>query len=50
MLALMIIGLIWVVVTYMTQSGYPIPALSSWNLLVGFGLMVVGFIMTMGWR
>lgn len=47
--ALMIIGLIWAVVYYLTSS-YPIPAIHQWNLLVAFGFIMAGFIMTMWWR
>ena len=50
MLGLMILGLIWVVTTYMSSSQYPVPGIGSWNLLAGFGLMLVGFAMTTRWR
>ena len=50
MVALMVVGLIWVVVTYIAQSTYPIPALGSWNLAVGFALILGGFAMAMRWR
>lgn len=50
MLVLMILGLAWVVVTYVAQSAYPIPGIGSWNLAIGFGLILVGFGMTMNWR
>lgn len=48
--ALMIIGLIWAVVFYLTNYTYPIPAIGSWNLLVAFGFMLAGFIMMVWWR
>ncbi|PLS31141.1 septation inhibitor protein [Bifidobacterium margollesii] len=47
--ALLIIGLVWVVVFYLT-SKWPIPNIGQWNLLIGFGIMLVGFLMTMWWR
>ncbi|NEG95570.1 cell division protein CrgA [Bifidobacterium sp. SMB2] len=47
--ALLIIGLIWVVVYYMTGK-YPIPGIDAWNLAIGFAIMLVGFLMTMGWH
>lgn len=50
MLTLMIVGLVWVVVTYIAQSAYPVPGLGSWNLAIGFGLILVGFGMTMRWQ
>lgn len=50
MVALMIVGLTWVVVTYLSDSQYPIPTIGSWNLLAGFAVMMAGFLMTMRWR
>ena len=50
MLGLMIVGLLWVVVYYISQTAYPIPHIEHWNLLIGFGLMLVGFSMTTRWR
>lgn len=47
---LMLLGLAWLVVVYMTNFAYPIPKVGNWNLAVGFGLMFVGFIMTLRWR
>lgn len=47
---LLVVGLAWVVVTYVLDSRYPIPGLGAWNLGVGFGMIFVGFIMTMRWR
>ncbi|MBO6020988.1 MAG: cell division protein CrgA [Aeriscardovia sp.] len=48
--ALLVIGLAWVVVNYVTSGKYPIPAIRNWNLLIGFGLMFIGFVMTMWWK
>lgn len=50
MLGLMIAGLIWVVVTYIAESALPIPGIGSWNLAVGFALILAGFGMTMRWQ
>lgn len=47
--ALMIIGLVWAVVYYLT-SNYPIPNIGAWNLAIAFAIIMVGFIMTMWWR
>ncbi len=46
---LMIIGLVWAVIYYLT-SDYPIPDIGAWNLLIAFVIIMVGFIMTMWWR
>lgn len=48
--AFLVIGLAWVVVNYVTSGQYPIPAIKNWNLLIGFGLMFIGFVMTMWWK
>ena len=49
--ALMIIGLIWCVVYYLSPGGaWPIPNIGAWNLAIGFALIMIGFLMTMWWR
>lgn len=50
MLTLMILGLVWIVVTYITQSQWPIPSIGQWNLAVGFVLIIAGFGLTTRWR
>ncbi len=50
MLTLLIGGLIWVVLYYLTSSrvggGFPIPALKDWNIAAGFGLILVGGVLS----
>lgn len=50
MLTLMVLGLVWVVTFYLSSSQYPVPGWDNWNLLAGFGLIIVGFAMTTRWR
>lgn len=50
MLGLMVVGLLWIVVFYITSQRFPVEALGRWNLGIGFGLMLVGFGMTTRWR
>ncbi|MDN6486068.1 MAG: cell division protein CrgA [Ancrocorticia sp.] len=50
MVTLMIIGLIVVVLAYLFSGDLPVPGLGNGNLFIGFGIMLVGFLMTMGWR
>ncbi|MFT4052440.1 MAG: cell division protein CrgA [Microbacterium sp.] len=50
MLGLMILGLLWVIVFYLSGSNYPIPGIGGWNLVVGFGIAFIGFLMTTRWR
>ena len=44
------VGLLWVVTFYVTSASYPIPNFGYKNLIIGFGLMISGFMMTMRWR
>ena len=50
MFGFMLIGLAWIIVFYVSQNSLPIPQLQSWNILVGFGIMFIGFLMTTRWR
>lgn len=50
MVALMVIGLIWIVVFYITQQQYPIPGIGLWNMGIGFAIAMAGFLMTTRWR
>jgi hypothetical protein len=50
MFGFMLIGLIWIIVFYLSQGSLPIPSISSWNILIGFGIMFIGFLMTTRWR
>ncbi|MES2169889.1 MAG: cell division protein CrgA [Actinomycetota bacterium] len=51
MFGLMIIGLAWIIVFYVSGSlQLPIPQFGDWNILVGFGILFLGFLMTTRWR
>ena len=50
MLGLMVVGLLWVVTFYVMETRYPIPGIGTKNLIIGFGLMISGFLMTTRWR
>ncbi len=47
---LLIVGLLWIVVYYVTATAYPIPDVGNWNLVIGFVIMLAGFVMAMRWR
>ncbi len=47
---LLVLGLLWIVVYYVSQTAYPIPSVGSWNLVIGFAIMLSGFVMAMRWR
>lgn len=50
MLGLMGLGLLWVVVYYLSQAQYPIPNVGNWNLAIGFAFIIAGFGMTTQWK
>ncbi len=50
MIGLMLIGLAWVLVFYLSGMQFPIPGIEAWNLVIGFGIAFVGFLMTTRWR
>ena len=54
MLALFGIGVLWLVVFYITQAqmgGLPVVSeLENWNLLIGFGFIIAGFGLSTQWR
>lgn len=50
MFGFMLLGLVWIIVFYVSQGTLPIPVIGSWNILVGFGIAFIGFLMTTRWR
>lgn len=51
MLGFMLAGLLWLLVYYLAADQISwMSDLNAWNFLIGFGLMVIGLIMTMRWR
>ncbi len=48
---LLVIGLGWIVVYYVTQNSVPgMSALGNWNLVVGFVFVISGVILATRWR
>lgn len=51
MFAFMVAGLAWLVVNYLAGPQIPFMVeLGAWNYAIGFGLFIIGLLMTMGWR
>ena len=53
MVVVMVLGLAYLVVYYLTNSGQGVPVmedLGAWNFAVGFGVMMLGLIMAVRWR
>jgi hypothetical protein len=50
MIGLMVLGLLWIVATYLLNAEYPVPGIGQWNLLIGFVLIIAGFTLTTRWH
>jgi len=50
MVTMMVLGLLWVVVYYVTQTEYPVESIGNWNMAVGFGLIAIGFGLATRWK
>ena len=53
MFGFMLLGLLWIVVFYISSGTLPLPlpqGEQSWNILIGFGIAFIGFMMTLWWR
>lgn len=50
MFGFMLIGLVWIIVFYLSQTSWPIPGLGVGNIAIGFGFLIIGFFMTTRWR
>ena len=48
---LLILGLLWIVVFYIAGADVPgMNAIGNWNLMIGMGLIVAGFIVFTKWK
>jgi uncharacterized membrane protein (DUF485 family) len=50
MLALFLVGLAWIVVFYVTTGDLPVQSLGNWNIVVGFGFIAAGFVVSTQWK
>ena len=50
MFGFMLIGLIWILVYYISGQAWPVPGIGGWNLAIGLGIALIGFLMTTRWR
>jgi hypothetical protein len=51
MVTLLVLGLAWIVVYYITEASLPVmSALGGWNLIIGMGLITAGFIAATKWK
>ena len=50
MLGIIILGMLWVIVFYLSGGEFPVKVWGNWNLLAGVGIMGVGLAMSTRWR
>ena len=50
MFGFMLLGLVWIIVFYLSQGAWPIPGINEANIAIGFGFLIIGFFMTTRWR
>jgi len=50
MLAMFLIGLAWIVVFYVTEGSLPVHSIGNWNIVVGFGFIAAGFVVSTQWK
>jgi hypothetical protein len=50
MFGLVIIGLLWIITFYISEGTLPVAAWGSGNIIAGFGIAIIGFLMTTRWR
>lgn len=48
-LTLLILGMVWLVVYYVTSAMYPLP-IGNWNMLVAFSLILLGGLLFTRWK
>lgn len=50
MVAMFVIGLLWIVIWYIDPSNPVMDSLAGWNIAVGFGFIAVGFLLSTKWK
>lgn len=50
MLGCFLVGIVWLVLFYVTGGSLPVKSFQNWNLLIGFGFIIVGFGISTQWR
>jgi len=50
MLTCFLVGLLWIVLYYLAPEMPLLSTLGGWNMLIGFGLIMVGFGLSTKWR
>lgn len=51
MVTLLLLGLLWIILYYITEAGLPgMDALGGWNLAIGMAFIVGGFLTATKWK
>ncbi len=50
MVGALIVGLVWIVLFYVSQQKLPISPLGAWNLVIGFVFLVTGVVLATRWH
>lgn len=50
MVGCLLFGLAWIATFYVSAQALPISAIGSWNLVVGFGFLVTGVVLSTKWH
>jgi hypothetical protein len=59
MFGFMLLGLVWIITYYVTGAQFPLGSglgaanpfnIGNWNIAVGFGIAMVGFLMSTRWK
>jgi len=50
MVAMFVIGLLWIVIWYISPANPIMGPLAGWNVAIGFAFIAVGFILSTKWQ
>ncbi|HEY7324296.1 MAG TPA: cell division protein CrgA [Streptosporangiaceae bacterium] len=50
MVGAFLVGLVWIIVFYVSSQSWPVAAIGAWNLVVGFAFLVGGLVLATKWR
>ena len=50
MFSLLVVGILWIIVYYITSGLYPVPSIGGGNIGVGVGALMVSMLMMTRWR
>jgi hypothetical protein len=50
MLGTLVVGLVWIVVFYVSQQAWPIGPIGAWNLVIGFIFLITGVVLSTKWH